>query len=337
MNYTINDVSESLNFYKLISSFRERKEHCLELVKDVTDIPKSEVSKLLVVSGSFDPLTVSHYSLLLKSLDVVKNFSSRRDGIEQLLFLTPINHVHKKIDFEKNSALQERYKMIKDFAEGKPNVAVGMANTGLFVEFMPLLEKTYGKNIDIYLVCGADLFQKIANPVFYDNSLEKTRKVLYELFEYRFIVTDRFVDGRDLNALRVIEENPVLLPYRERVIDLRFQETEQINGVKLKDISSTMVRELVKEGKEFEPFINDHRLAETITNLELYKENNNYASFVCALQFFADLYKGQKTKTYFGDLINYLASLEGNDELKKETIQLYNSKNLKALQKLIKK
>ncbi len=333
MKYTIKDVWRSLELYNSISSLREEKEARLELIKDVADIPKKQVSKLVVASGSYDPLTIAHSALFQKSLDAVRDLPSRRAGLEQLLILTPINHVHKKVDLSKNSALQERYGMTVDFAAGKANVAVGMVNTGLFVNFVPLLEGIYGKEVDIYFVCGTDLMQKIADPVFYNTDLDATRKALYNLFAHRFIVTERSVEGRNLDASTVIAETPLLKPYEERILKLSGV-TEQ-SGTDLRNVSSTLVRNLVKEGKSFEHLIADVSVVSTIKNLELYKESNSYHAFVCAVQSFADLNKGKKIDNYFGVLITFLALLDEDEELREKIISLYNAQDLESLNKLV--
>lgn len=311
MKYTTDDVRKSLELYNSIRSLIDMREHKLELIKDVADIPKQDVSKLIVASGSYDPLTIAHSALFRKSIDVVKELPSRRNGLEQLLILTSINHVHKKIDLSKNSALQERYCMSVDFAEGKQNVAVGMINTGLFVDFIPQLESVYGKDVDIYFVCGTDLLQKIADPVFYDNDLNATKSALYRLFNHHFIVVERVVNGKTLDASEVISETPFLKPYEERIINLNFGAAEQ-NGLDLRTVSSTMVRNLVKAGKSFEHLIADTSVVDTIKNLELYLENNNYESFVCAIQSFSDSNKGKRIDDYFEKLMSALSITLGN-------------------------
>ncbi|MBI5066334.1 hypothetical protein HZA97_08930 [Candidatus Woesearchaeota archaeon] len=334
MKYTINEVWKSLELYNLINSMREEKEARLELVKDVSDIPKNRVSKLVVASGSYDPLTIAHSSLFFRSLEIAKKLPSRRPGIEQLLILTSINHIHKKSDISKNSSLQERYRMTVDFAEGKPNVAVGMVNRGLFVDFVPLLEQVYGKNVDIYFVCGTDLMQKIADPAFYHNDYTETKKALYDLFSHRFLVSERTVDDKLLGVKETIAKSPFLKPYKNRIIELLFEKNEMF-GIKLGDISSTLVRNSVKEGKDFEHFIADTSVVNTIKNLELYGKNNNYQAFVCAIQAFADINRGKKAEEYFGELINYLSLLENDEELRRKTIQFYNTQDLESISNVI--
>src|SRR3989344_394895 len=219
MSLDISEVTRSLELYNLEVELKRksaRGERVLAFTKEPPLRNRSNVGKVVVAFGSYDPLTIGHVSMFQKGLKIVSDLDCRKglDSLCELAIVTSTTHIEKNIDLGKNSALSDRIHSQEGFASSQENVSLAFANTPYFVGLVPLFESSYGDNADIYFLVGADVMEKIV-----DNSLSKydeagfnMNDVLKTLFRHRFIVVNRDVNysggkkSRLLNANKIIEE-----------------------------------------------------------------------------------------------------------------------------------
>lgn len=338
MKLRTSDVARSLELYELVVQMQqkaEKNERDLVFAKE-PNRSKISVEKVVVAFGSFDPLTIVHSMMFQKAMEAIKE---KYKTINELLITVSTQHIEKQPDYRKNATIYDRIQSMECYATCQGNCSLTITNKPRFIELAEMIQQKYVK-ANINFLVGVDVLEKIAAPWCYDNSAEKMEKACEQLFKNKFIVANRNVvkDGHRINitAEMVLEANPVLKKYAEKIMPVNFGIDEEVHGVKVLDISSTMVREKKKAGQKISGLV-ANGIEEFVELRELYLDNNHYEANVCARQMFADhaRQKGLAIGNYIHTLMTYLHELN-DGKFREMTIANYKKKDNSLAESLLK-
>lgn len=196
--------------------------------------------KLIVYGGSFNPPSIAHITLakqLIKSLEV-----------DKFLFL-PVGDRYKKDGL---ISAKHRVNMLNIACEDEEKIAVSLieieSKKRLYtIETLDLIRNEY-KDYEIFFVMGMDNLRDIINWKDYKRLLA----------DYKIIAMNRGTDT--LN--KVINDIPDIKSYKDNII--------QIVGLLELNISSTTIRQYIKEGKKI-GHLTDKKIIKYINENNLYK------------------------------------------------------------------
>lgn len=182
---------------------------------------------IAVFGGAFNPPINSHISLAKEILEKCKS-------IEKLIFV-PVSTKYKKVELV---ADEHRYNMLKLISENEDKLEVSNIelkhNKQLYtIETLDLLKEQYGKNYDMWFVMGTDNLKEIEN--WHNPQLL--------LSKYKILVLNR---GND-SIQKIVQNSDLLKKYRESVI--------QINEIEKINLSSTMIRNKLKNGEDVKEYV----------------------------------------------------------------------------------
>ena len=197
---------------------------------------------IAVFGGSFNPPINSHTTL-------AKQIIEKCDSVEKLIFV-PVSTKYQK---SKLVSDEHRYNMLKLICKNEDKLELSnielVQNKQLYtIQTLDLLREQYGKEYEIWFVMGTDNLKEVDTW----NSPERLLK------EYKIIVLEREED----NLEEIIKNNELLTKYKKSLI--------KIEGIDKIFLSSTMIRDKIKNGEEVEKFI-DKRVLEYIKKHNLYK------------------------------------------------------------------
>lgn len=196
---------------------------------------------IAVFGGSFNPPINSHTLL-------AKQIIEKCDVVEKLIFV-PVSTKYQK---SKLVSDEHRYNMLKLICQNEDKLEVSdielIQNKQLYtIETLDLLKEQYAQEYDLWFVMGTDNLKEIDNW----NNPERLLK------EYKIIVLEREEDRRE----DLIKENKLLEKYKESLI--------KVEGIDKIFLSSTMIRDKIKNGENVEQFI-DKDVLEYIIENKLY-------------------------------------------------------------------
>ena len=183
---------------------------------------------IAVFGGSFNPPINSHVSL-------AKQIVEKCEIIEKIIFV-PVSTKYQK---SKLVSDEHRYNMLKLICENEDKLEVSdielIQDKQLYtIQTLDLLKEQYGQEYDIWFVMGTDNLKQIKN--WYN-----TERLLKE---YKILVLERENDRLEY----LIRDNKFLEENKESLI--------KIEGIDKIFLSSTMIREKIKNGESVEEFIN---------------------------------------------------------------------------------
>ena len=196
---------------------------------------------IAVFGGSFNPPINSHISL-------AKDIVEKCEMIEKLIFV-PVSTKYQK---SKLASDEHRYNMLKLICENEEKLEVSnielIQDKQLYtIQTLDLLKEQYGQDYDLWFVMGSDNLKQIGNWYNTERLLE----------EYKIIVLERENDRVE----DLIKDSKLLEKYKESLI--------KINGIEKIFLSSTMIREKIKNGENIEEYI-DEKVLEYIKDNKLY-------------------------------------------------------------------
>lgn len=196
---------------------------------------------IAVFGGSFNPPINSHVLL-------AKQIIEKSNIVEKLIFV-PVSTNYQKSKLEND---EHRYNMLKLICENEDKLEVSnielIQDKQLYtIQTLDLLKEQYGKEYEIWFVMGTDNLKEVDTW----NSPERLLK------EYKIIVLEREDDKLE----ELIQKNKLLAKYKESLI--------KIEGIDKIFLSSTMIREKLKNGEEIEKFI-DKNVLQYIKENKLY-------------------------------------------------------------------
>lgn len=200
-----------------------------------------EKKVIAVFGGSFNPPINSHCLL-------AKQIIEKCNNVEKLIFV-PVSTKYQK---SKLASDEHRYNMLKLICENEDKLEVSnielIQDKQLYtIETLDLLKKQFGESYEIYFVMGTDNLKEV-------DTWNSPKRLLKE---YKIIVLERKNDKLE----DVIQKNKLLEKYKKSLI--------KIEGIDKIFLSSTMIRDKIKNGENVEEFINTDVL-EYIKNNKLY-------------------------------------------------------------------
>ena len=198
---------------------------------------------IAVFGGSFNPPINSHISL-------AKDIVEKCEMVEKLIFV-PVSTKYQKL---KLASDEHRYNMLKLICENEDKLEVSsielIQDKQLYtIETLDLLKKQYGENYEIWFVMGTDNLKQI-------ESWYNPKRLLKE---YKIIILER----EDDRIEELIKENKFLEKYKESLI--------RIDGIEKIFLSSTMIRNKIKNGENINDYI-PKLVKEYIEKNNLYRE-----------------------------------------------------------------
>ena len=195
---------------------------------------------IAIFGGSFNPPINSHITL-------AKEIMNKFNSIEKLIFV-PVSTRYQKQDLAQD---EHRYNMLKLICNKEEMLQVSdielKQEKQLYtIQTLDIFKQKY-KDYDIYFVMGTDNLKE----------LETWKEAERLLNEYKIIVLERDND----NLLQMLQKNSFLNKYKDSLI--------KIEGIDKIFLSSSMIREKIKNGEEVEQFIDEDVL-------EYIKENGLY-------------------------------------------------------------
>lgn len=196
---------------------------------------------IAVFGGSFNPPINSHYML-------AKQIIEKCEILEKLIFV-PVSTKYQKAKLADD---EHRYNMLKLICQNENKLEVSdielKQNKQLYtIETLDLIKEKYGQDYDIWFVMGTDNLKEVDTW----NNPERLLK------EYKIVVLEREEDKLE----RIIKNSSLLTKYKNSLI--------KIKGIDKIFLSSTMIREKIKNQEKVDKFI-DKRILEYIKNNNLY-------------------------------------------------------------------
>ena len=193
---------------------------------------------IAIFGGSFNPPINSHITL-------AKAIMNKFNSIQKLIFV-PVSTRYQKEDLVQD---EHRYNMLKLICNKEKMLEVSdielkQEKQMYTIQTLDLFKQKY-KDYDIYFVMGTDNLKE----------LETWKEAERILSEYKIIVLERDND----NISDILQKNSFLNKYKDSLI--------KIQGIDRIFLSSTMIREKIKNGEEVEQFIDGDVL--------MYIEKNN--------------------------------------------------------------
>ena len=200
-----------------------------------------EKKVIAVFGGSFNPPINSHCLL-------AKQIIEKCNNVEKLIFV-PVSTKYQK---SKLASDEHRYNMLKLICENEDKLEVSnielIQDKQLYtIETLDLLKKQFGESYEIYFVMGTDNLKEV-------DTWNSPKRLLKE---YKIIVLERKNDKLE----DVIQKNKLLEKHKKSLI--------KIEGIDKIFLSSTMIRDKIKNGENVEEFINTDVL-EYIKDNKLY-------------------------------------------------------------------
>lgn len=184
-----------------------------------------------IVAGSYNPLTRGHEALVR---------AATADGCDGILLLLPLSAIDKESVVR--ASVLDRALVLLEWARDQENVAVGLTNAGLFVEYASLLQALYPESQLLFIV-GHDKIIQILDRCYYVDREEALGR-LFSLASFR--VAPRAGHGPEaLGSLLAAEENR---RYLSSVHPLALDRTYE-------SVSSTEVRERVRRRGAWEGLV----------------------------------------------------------------------------------
>ena len=183
---------------------------------------------IAIFGGSFNPPINSHITL-------AKAIMNKFNSIQKLIFV-PVSTRYQKEDLAQD---EHRYNMLKLICNKEKMLEVSdielkQEKQMYTIQTLDLFKQKY-KDYDIYFVMGTDNLKE----------LETWKEAERLLKEYRIIVLER--DNDTLSD--ILQKNSFLKKYKNSLI--------KIEGIDKIFLSSTMIREKIKNGEEVEQFIDE--------------------------------------------------------------------------------
>lgn len=199
---------------------------------------------IAVITGTFNPVQKAHINL---GEQVLKNFTN----VKKVVYV-PVGNKYVKKDLQD---AEYRYQILKAVCNTRENFEVSRVEIDndkqLFTfQTLDLLSKEY-KDYDIYLVIGSDNLK----------NFNTWREYEYLLENYKVIVVSRGSDSLE----KIVNESAYLSKYLDNI--------SFIISNDFLNISSTQVRNNIKEGKEFKHLLPKEAYEYIMLNNKYEKEN----------------------------------------------------------------
>ncbi len=311
----------------------------LELTKEPLFRERSEVDRVVVAFGSYDPLTRAHEALFMRGLEVARKISSQTGAerveraeisLDELLVVTSTVHFDKKPDWTKNAALYDRVHALEGFASCYNNVALGLFNKPFFADLVDGIKATYGMGAEIYFVLGVDVMEKVVDPEGYRKKGIDPIEITRRSFGGKYLVSERSMKIAGETAVVTLDDlrrkYVELETYADRVIPIDLQGDYEGLNIPIQDVSSTLIRTRRNAGEPVE-HLEAVGISDFVDRRSMYLEDpTRYAAFIYARQRFADENKGKPIAAYIEPLMQHLALMEADSSMRTQEIRMTESR-----------
>ncbi|MGA2268478.1 MAG: hypothetical protein ABSH44_08425 [Bryobacteraceae bacterium] len=106
-------------------------------------------SRLGILPGTFNPVTVAHLALARAALS----------SVDEVVFVLPRAFPHKEYS---GASFAERLELLCAAVSGNQALSIAAADRGLFVEIAGECRAAYGEGVRLTFLCGRDAAQRIA-------------------------------------------------------------------------------------------------------------------------------------------------------------------------------
>jgi len=107
-------------------------------------------SRLGVLAGTFNPITVAHVALARSALA----------HVDEVVFVLPRVLPHKPYS---GASFEQRVQMLDSATAGEPQWSIAATDTGLFIEIAEECRSAYGSDTSLSFICGRDAAERIAS------------------------------------------------------------------------------------------------------------------------------------------------------------------------------
>ena len=108
----------------------------------------ASVSRLGILAGTFNPITVAHIALGRAALPLV----------DEVVFVIPRVLPHKKFT---GASFEQRAEMLQAALCGQPGFSVAAVDGGLFAEIAEECRAEYGDGVQLSFLCGRDAAERV--------------------------------------------------------------------------------------------------------------------------------------------------------------------------------
>lgn len=243
----INNFQLLFRYHTIIEGLRGDPHPRILLISRSKESAERGGKELGVFPSSFNPITKGHVAILQRAAEI--------KAFKEILLVLDTHAMDKEIV---GATLVDRLLMVHGLFEDYPHLSVGVSNRGLFVTKAELLKGMYPSETDITFIVGYDTMKRVFDPKYY----EDREGALDQLFgSCTFMVANRENQGRE--ALQQLIASGTNWRFKDKV---HFFEIPN----HLASISSSHVRQRVKEGKSFARFV-PTQIGECIKEVKLYK------------------------------------------------------------------
>lgn len=215
-----------------IETMRSREEPTVLIVRKAPEGISNRKGRLGIFPASFNPPTKAHAALIKEA---------RKQGdLDEILLLLDIQAMDKK---PIGAAFEDRLIMLKKLFQRNPEVSIGLASHGLFVEKLKPLRELYPPTVTLTFIVGFDTILRVIDRKYYRNR----KRSLDQLFrESQFLVGNRGDLGKA--AFEMLFSRRKNKKYVDRVSFLTLP-------TKFSSLSSSLIREEISQGEPTEDLV----------------------------------------------------------------------------------
>jgi nicotinate (nicotinamide) nucleotide adenylyltransferase len=218
--------TQTFNLRETIEKLRRRKAPSIHLIRRAPRGLRGRKGRLGIFPASFNPPTKAHVALIREA--------AKRFKLDEILILLELQAMDKRIV---GAPLCDRLVMLKLLFERYARMSIGLSNRGLFVEKREPLRSLFPMPICYVFIVGLDTMLRVMDRKYYDDGPEELDRLFHDI---RFVCANRGSDEQ--RAFKALIEYPGNRKYRRRISFF-------VLPKKFSFMSSTLVRERMKEGK----------------------------------------------------------------------------------------
>ncbi len=215
-----------------VERLRDSTESQILIVRKASKGISGRTGRLGIFPASFNPPTMAHLALVRET--------RRQTNLDEILILLDIQAMDKA---PVQAEFEDRLAMLKKVFGRDPEVSIGIANQGLFLQKLKPIRKYYPFPISISFIVGFDTILRVIDKKYYRNR----KQSLDELFKKcRFLVANR--DPYHQGALEILLRKRELKGYGKRISFITLPS-------EYSSLSSSVVRGKVKKGESVDRLV----------------------------------------------------------------------------------
>jgi nicotinate (nicotinamide) nucleotide adenylyltransferase len=162
---------------EVLDSFPDGGSPCIRVIVKAKHGITKEGQCLGVLPASFNPPTLAHTVLTQEAMNALR--------FDEFLLVLDKMAMDKKFI---GAPLEDRLLMLLAIFGDYPQISLGVANRGLFLDKVEALQKLYPSETKIYFVVGFDTIVRVLDPKYYKDREQALQKLFSQA---RFLVANR--------------------------------------------------------------------------------------------------------------------------------------------------